>query len=342
MNGGVLSSDSGSISGNVIAGTGSHTIAPGGIGSIGTLSVGGLTSSSLTTLNFDLGSGSGVVTSGDLLVLGSGTVSIASGTHLSFGGSPVGGDDYRLIGGSIGGITLGNLSLPAASGGETYALSTSVDTGYIDLVVTGGGPVSLTWNDASADNLWNTTSSNWNNGSSTTTFSNGAGVTFNDNNGGNYNVTLNSTVAPASVMVNNSSGNYAISGTGSISGTAALTKTGSGNLTLSTVNGYTGGTTVNQGTLVVGVNGALPAGAVSISNGTVQLGVSTGAATITSLAITGNGTFDVNNDHLIINYGGGSDPVASIAALLKTGYNGGHWNGAGGIVSTAAAANSTN
>src|SRR5208282_1605214 len=37
---------------------------------------------------------------------------------------------------------------------------------------------------------------------------------------------------------------------------------------------------------------------------------------------------------------GASDPIGSIGALLKTGYNGGHWNGAGGIVSTAAAANS--
>jgi hypothetical protein len=69
----------------------------------------------------------------------------------------------------------------------------------------------------------------------------------------------------------------------------------------------------------------------------LQLGVRTGLATITSLAITGSGVFDVNNNHVIINYGSGPDPTSSIAALLTTGFNGGSWNGAGGITSSAAA-----
>jgi PEP-CTERM motif len=71
----------------------------------------------------------------------------------------------------------------------------------------------------------------------------------------------------------------------------------------------------------------------------VQLGTSTGLATVTSLSVGANGTFDVNNNHVIIDYGSGPDPIASIAALLKTGYNGGNWNGLGGIISTAAQLN---
>jgi hypothetical protein len=43
----------------------------------------------------------------------------------------------------------------------------------------------------------------------------------------------------------------------------------------------------------------------------------------------------VNNNHVFINYGSGTDPIASIAALLATGYNGGAWNGAGGIITSA-------
>jgi fibronectin-binding autotransporter adhesin len=340
LNGGTLASGSiGIISGNVVAGSGAHSIAPGG-----TLTVGGLTTSTLTTLAFTLGTGSGTITNGSLLILGSGTVSIASGTAMTFAGTPVAGNDYQLIGDTssgavVGTIPLTNFTLPTAPAGVSYSLADN--SGFIDLDVVSSGPSSLTWNDASADNLWNTTSSNWNNGSTTTTFSNGSGVTFNDNNGGNYSVTLNTSVTPASVAVNNSSGNYTISGSGSITGTAALTKSGSGNLTLGTVNSYTGGTTVNQGKLVVGVNGALPVGAVAVNGGTLQLGTSTGGATITSLAISANGALDVNNDHLFIDYGSGPDPVASIAALLKTGFNGGHWNGTGGIISTAAAANSS-
>jgi autotransporter-associated beta strand protein len=349
MNGGILASGvAGSVSGNVLAGSGAHTIAPGGVGAIGTLTVGGLTSSSLSTLNFDLGTGTGPeITSGDLLTLGSGTVSIASGTAMSFGGTSVIGDDYRLIGdlssgAVVGAIPLAHFSLPAAPAGQSFSLSASVDPGFIDLVVSSGGPATLVWNNAGGDNLWNTGSSNWNNGSSNTTYSDGSQVTFNDNNPSNtslnYNVTLNAAVSPASVTVNNSNGNYVVSGTGSIAGTTALSKSGTGNLTLDTVNTYTGGTNVSAGTLVVGVHGALPSGVVNITGGTLELAPSTGLATVSSLSISGSGTFDVSNNHIIINYGSGSDPIAAIKGYLLAGFNNGGWNGTSGIVSSAVAA----
>jgi autotransporter-associated beta strand protein len=349
MAGGVLASQAGAtdtVAGAVVDGAvAAYTVAPGGIGAIGTLAIAGLTSTSLGTLNFDLGSGGGPhINNGDILTLGSGTVSVGSGTLLSFGGTPVLGDDYRLIGDTSAGsvvnaIPLANFTLPAAPGGLAFSLSAAVDPGFIDLVVSSGGPPTLTWNDASLDNLWNTTSSNWNNGSTSTTYSNGSQVTFNDNNGGHYGVTLNTTVSPASVNVNNSAGSYSIGGTGSISGTTSLSKSGSGQLTLNTVNTYTGGTNVSAGTLVVGVNGALPNGAVSITGGTLKLGTSTGAANMTSLSISGNGSLDVNNDHLFIHYGTGPDPISSVIALLSSGYAGGTWTGAG-INSSTAAVNS--
>jgi autotransporter-associated beta strand protein len=200
----------------------------------------------------------------------------------------------------------------------------------------------LTWNNTGGTGdgaTWDTTSQNWNSGSAAT-YHDGANVVFSDANNSHYAVTLNATVSPGSIVVNNSAGNYTISGTGSIAGTASLTKSGTSNLTLDTVNTYSGGTTVATGTLVVGASGALPSGAVNITGGTLQLAASTGQTTMTSLAISGGGVLDVNNNHVIINYGSGADPIATIASMLATGYNGGAWNGAGGIISTAAAANS--
>jgi autotransporter-associated beta strand protein len=347
MNGGRLETNSGAgafASGNIIAGSGAHTIAPGGLSVVGTLSVGGLTSSSLTTLNFDLGTGTGTITNGDNLILGSGTTSIGSGTLLTFGGTPVAGNDYQLIGDTsgtgavVGTIPLNHFTLPAAPAGLAYSLA--LQGNFIDLDVISSGPANLTWNNAAATGLWNSVDNNWNNGTGNAAFSNGSAVTFNDSNGGNYAVTLNTTVSPASVTVNNSGGPYTISGTGSIAGTAALSKSGNGNITLSTVNTYTGGTNVSAGTLVAGVHGAIPSGAVSITGGTLQLASSTGGTTITSLAISGTGTLDINNNHVIINYGApANDPISSIAALLKTGFNNGAWNGPGGITSSAIASN---
>ena len=214
----------------------------------------------------------------------------------------------------------------------------------------------LTWNNT-GDNgdgqTWDIgTNNNWQHGSAVTVYADGSNVIFNDANNGNYAVTLNTTVNPASVTVNNSNGNYTISGTGSIGGTTSLTKCGTGTLTLSTANTYSGGTIVNNGVLEIEPTSsktcALPTGALTISgNGIVQLSnnvttgspVATSNVNITSLSITGNGQFDIGNNRIIINYGYGSDPIASIAAWIASGYASGTWDGTG-IVSADAQANS--
>jgi autotransporter-associated beta strand protein len=196
--------------------------------------------------------------------------------------------------------------------------------------------LAFTWNNASANNLWDTTSSNWNNGAGNAPDANDAGVIFNDSNGGssNYAVTLNATVSPFSVTVNNSSNNYTISGTGSIAGaTTTLTKLGSDVLTLSNTgtNTYGGGTTVSAGTLLIAAAGALPAASnVTVTGGTVQLGAGTGVETLSSLSIGAAGAFDVNNNHIIISYAGSqATEDALIRGYLVAGYAGGAWNGDG-------------
>ncbi len=326
LNGGTLASGPvGSISGNVVAGTGAHTIAPGGIGSIGTLTIGGLTTSNQSTLNFDLGTGSGVIANGDLLVLGNGTVSIASGTVITFGVDPAyGGVDYCLIGDTSGGavvdgITLANFTLPAAPSGITYSLSDSVDHGYIDLIVGGPGPASnLTWNNTggSGDGMsWDFSNQNWNNGTASALYADGSKVTFNDNNAGHYNVTLNTTVAPASVSVN-TSGSYTISGTGSIGGTGSLTMSGTGSLTLTTANNYSGGTTLDGGEISVSSGASLGTGAINF-------------AAASTLNITGSGATSMANPVTVtvgstLNLGGAgivtfAGPLAINASLVQTG-----------------------
>ena len=137
---------------------------------------------------------------------------------------------------------------------------------------------------------------------------------------------------------NTAAGDMTISGV--IDGAFAVNKTGSHTLVLSGANTYGGATNVSAGTLVVGAGGSLPATTtVNITGGAVQLGASTGGTTIAGLTISGSGVLDVNNNHLIINYGGGADPIATIQQLLVTGRNGGSWNGAGGITSSAVAGN---
>jgi autotransporter-associated beta strand protein len=197
---------------------------------------------------------------------------------------------------------------------------------------------SLTWNTSGGSGAtWDTATSNFQSLGSAAKFSSGANVTFDDSNNGQYAVTLNTTVTPGSVAVNNSSGNYSITGSGSIAGLGSFNKSGSSTLTLSTTNSYTGGTYVNAGKMIVGAAGAIPANSLLWvrSGATLQLNFSSGAATVSSLTLEPNATLDVNNDELVIDYGSQVDPIATIASDIKSGFNGGHWNGPG-IISTAA------
>jgi hypothetical protein len=58
---------------------------------------------------------------------------------------------------------------------------------------------------------------------------------------------------------------------------------------------------------------------------------------LNSLNIASNSTFDATNNEMIIDYGTGSDPIATIASYLASGYAAGTWGGTG-IDSSAAAA----
>jgi len=199
---------------------------------------------------------------------------------------------------------------------------------------------SLTWNDASGNGKWDTSSSaNFNNGSGNAVDTNQSTVLFDDSNNGNYSVTLNSSVTPGRIVVDNSNGNYTIGGSGSIGGTGSVMKLGTATATLSTTNTFSGGTIIAAGKLIAGAHGALGDGPVSVQGGTLALASNTGTAQMTSLSIFNNGTIDIGNNAILLNYGSGPDPIASIAAWIVAGYAGGAWNGQG-IMSTAAQGNS--
>ena len=94
-----------------------------------------VTTSGLTDLNF--------ATPGtDLLTIGSGGLTVSPTTYISFGTNPTVVGDYELITGNIGTPTLSDFVLPTAPSGEIYSLSTTANSGYIDLVVgLSGGPM---------------------------------------------------------------------------------------------------------------------------------------------------------------------------------------------------------
>jgi autotransporter-associated beta strand protein len=331
---GVNSAPSVNVSGGTLAGTGtihsgitlnSGTIAPGLAGS--TLSADGGLAASGGTLQFDVGT-----STASELALG-GIAGFSGGVNVDFtlSGAPTSGSIFTILT-STGLSGAGSLNLtPTVIGTDT--LTPSVSGNDLIVTVSGGGglPSSLSWDNAGApmpisDGVtWNFSKANWNNGSSPTTYADGDAVTFNDTNNGHYQVTLNTTVKPASVLVNNTSGNYSISGAGVIIDTGSFIKKGAGLLTLGT-----------------GLNAA----SLSIFSGTVKLatnttlgsGNPTSNVNISSPAILLTGQLDITNNHIIIDYGA-SDPIATIVGYLRSGFHNGAWNGPGIISSQIPIAN---
>ncbi|SFS06523.1 autotransporter-associated beta strand repeat-containing protein [Dyella sp. OK004] len=106
---------------------------------------------------------------------------------------------------------------------------------------------------------------------------------------------------------------------GTIGGTGGIVKQSSGMLTLSGANTYTGGTTINAGTLALGIGGSLSAsGPVTLATGGIFDLSAAGAQTIGSLAGTG-GTVNIGANTLTL-------------APAGSGTFGGAIAGSGGVV----------
>jgi len=391
--------------GNIFAGTEDNT--PGEVA--GALHIG--TGSALTgTTLLDITA----VNSADEIVIGSGTGAVTFGGILKVNNpnsvSFAMGQDYDLLDFGSHTSTFGTVNLPALSGGlawdTSHLYTNGASGGYIDIIA--AGPTGLVWDDhlsSSGDGItWDNgttgTSQNWNAGGTPAFFTQGAAVTFNDANNGNYTVNLASNVLPSSVTVN-SAGPYVFQSTGGFTirdytSPTTLTQSGGGSLTIENPNTFTGATSVSgtgtylhltsTGTLATSqltvaagssaqIDGLLTGTPAIIANGNINLGAADGhndpaagllarsmssltigsgvkvtvaagaasTATVLTLgSLSDSGTMDLNNGEMIINYGSGPDPIASIAALIADGaYGSGTtvtWTGTG-ITSSQARTN---
>ncbi|PCE32533.1 autotransporter domain-containing protein [Burkholderia ubonensis] len=93
------------------------------------------------------------------------------------------------------------------------------------------------------------------------------------------NVTLSNTVNLANSSTLTIGGSNDLGLAGAINGNGGLVKNGAGRTTLSGVNTYTGGTTINAGTLAIGLGGSLAAtGTVNLANAGAAFDISAGGA----------------------------------------------------------------
>src|SRR5262249_30017310 len=150
---------------------------------------------------------------------------------------------FSWVSGTAPAVSLGILN------GAVGNLSTNGNT--IKLNVTG---LSYVWSGAT-DGNWDTTTMNWTQNGSPSTFANGSSALFDDTATWQTNITLNAPISQAGFTVNSSARIYSIASSGAnvIGGGGGLTKNGNSILTLSGggINTYTGPTTISGGTVSV-------------------------------------------------------------------------------------------
>lgn len=236
----------------------------------------------------------------------SGGVNIAGLTGVGFNGVPVAASTYDVLS-YAGGITgFSNL--------VTTNRATLADTGT-KITMTAGSVGTRTWSGGTG--TWAIADSDkWFEGD--TKFFNGDTVVFGDPSSSAV-VTLSDTLGtlqPAAISVDNTN-SYAFSGAGVIAGSGAITKSGIGALTISTANIYSGGTTLNAGTLNVNNAGALGTGALTVNGGTLGNTSGSPITTTTAIAQTWNGSFATGSGSL--NFNGGPATVAAPTTLTMGG-----------------------
>jgi autotransporter-associated beta strand protein len=225
---------------------------------------------------------------------------------------------YGTASGNLASLTTG--SFPAANPPYQGYISNDSSGQLIDLVLTNGlltappgQPKPVTWIGAPTGN-WDSISTNWNNAGVVTNYANvtlsgpGDPVTFDDTLTGTTNVNLTIPLSPVSITLNNNNSNYVFSGSGRLTGGATLTMNGTGSLLLDNAgnNDFSGGVTINTGTLQIGnndTNGNPGTGAITDNGALIfnrsdstlgvsaTLGIISGTGMITN---NGSGTITLN------------------------------------------------
>jgi autotransporter-associated beta strand protein len=131
-------------------------------------------------------------------------------------------------------------------------------------------PRDLVWVGNGTTNPWNTTTAVWSRSGATTTFNDGDFVSLDDSGSASPALALNGVLQPSAVLVDASTNNYTLTG-GTFAGAMALTKRGSGTLTLRSNHAHTGGTTIEDGAVVLGLVGTTPNSTGSVGGGALTL-----------------------------------------------------------------------
>jgi autotransporter-associated beta strand protein len=321
-------------------------LAPGGAGSIGTMTLAGDNTSSLTLngniLLFDFpNTGS---TCDRISITGASGTLVLNGTNVVALNAPNGSvpaGTYTLM---TYASKTGAGTLTFQNGSSTFGTATlSVGSTSITMTVGAGGLTGLVTWEGNASGVWDGGALNWRrDGTSSQAYEPGDAVTFDDSGANAATISSAAPVSPAAVFFNHSTNHpYTVSAV--LAGATTLVKSGSGVTTLTGPNTYSGTTSINGGILRLGTGGFLGssgtsgnyAGAIDLSDGAILEKTGGGTQTLggpitgtggnlrlsssSGLILTNNsnsyGLLTVGNGRLFINNNSGALPSAASVSV---------------------------
>ncbi len=159
-----------------------------------------------------------------------------------------------------------------------------------------GSPVNLTWQGGNPGSNWDlSVTANFLSGATPAVFHNGDNVSFTDSTGVSLVSVANNFIAPT-ILTESAAESYIFVGPGVITGPGSVVMSGSGSLSMSSSNGYTGGTTINSGEVIVSNLFALGSGTITLKGGTFDLPITPGSAVGMSNNINVTGTSTLQYD----------------------------------------------
>ncbi len=213
--------------------------------------------------------------------------------------------------------------------GLAWDMSSLAIDGTIGIMYTLGD----TWKGA-VDGNWDIATPNWATSGAPAIYAQGDIVTFDDAVVGATTVVLTTALTPASITFNNSASNYVLSGSGSLSGPIGINKNYPGTVTLTESGGdnFSGGVTVNNGTLVLDNPNSLITGNSTIGFGaTLQSGINDSFGNLPSgnIALNGRLVFNRTNNLSVGNLiSGFGTLIKSNNNVLTIARNNANWTGA--------------
>jgi autotransporter-associated beta strand protein len=218
-----------------------------------------------------------------MIVLGGSELS-GSG-NITFVTDPSQPGDYRLFGGSYGNPTLSNFLLPSAPVGDTYALSTTAENNFIDLVVTSTAVLSGgTWT-TNGNGSW-TQGTNW---SCSPTVPSSGTVAFAGAATSPVTVTLDGPQSAGALVFNNANAYTLSAGTVNSASTLTLGMSAGASVTVLSGTHFISAPVVLAGSLAVSTTG----GGVLVLAGSVSDGGAGYGLTLSNgeLILSGTGSY---------------------------------------------------